>query len=126
MVDDEGHVALIDHGSSFAGPSFNPGNDDNSFVPFYLRVWGPDKGWSELPKDKQLASLPTLPEAMDETLKEWVQQLDPQELSNALLSYGINPAPSLDRLKKVQFLAGLGANFSAGLNKMWVGIDSWN
>jgi hypothetical protein len=125
MINDEGHVALIDHGSSFAGFSFNPGNDDNSFVPYYLRVWGPDKGWNKMSKDQQLASLPRLPDAMDEVLKKGVLRLDIHDLSEVLLRYGINPAPSVARLKKVQSFAEKPSNLSVGLNRMWTGLDSW-
>jgi len=126
MVNDEGRLALIDHGSTFAGFSFNPGNDDNSFVPYYLRIWGPDKGWNKMSKEQQLASLPRLPEVMDEHLKEWVLQLNGQELSEVLLRYGINPVPSVARLAKVQLLARQSANLSVDLNRMWTGLDSWS
>jgi GNAT superfamily N-acetyltransferase len=40
MVDpDNKSVKLIDHGSALAGPSFDPSEDSNSFIPFYLRAW---------------------------------------------------------------------------------------
>jgi len=117
----DGHrIALIDHGSAFAGKDFNPGHDKNSFVPYYLRVWGPDKGWSAASGQQRLQWLPTLHPETDSGLRDWIESLDPHRLESILHRYGINPEPSVARLKSVQeALAGAGSA-SLVINRFWV------
>jgi Phosphatidylinositol 3- and 4-kinase len=125
LVNDEGQVALIDHGSSFASWDFNPGNDSNSFVPYYLRAWGPQTGWAKMSKQEQFRSLPLLNERMDDDLKKWVLDIDPQEIESILVQYGIDPAPSLSRLANIQEIAKSSTNLSVAVNRMWVGLQPW-
>jgi hypothetical protein len=102
MTNAEGDVGLIDHGSAFAGQSFRPGKDPSAFVPFYLRAWGPDKGWSKLSDQEKLDTLPHMHPQAELNLRMWIEDLDPQELGTTLLRYGINPSPSVNRLVSIQ------------------------
>jgi hypothetical protein len=121
MVNEEGKVALIDHGSSFAGPGFDPANDENSFVPYYLRVWGPAKGWSKLSHEQRLKAMPSLSGPADLDFKGWFDSLDPQtEIADVLLGYGINPKPSLDRFAKIKEAMAVEPNASVAVNALWV------
>lgn len=95
-------VALIDAGSAFAGPDFAPGRDQNSFVPYYLRVFGPDKSWNSLDTEERAEVLPRLPLARDMDFRNWVLSIDPKDVEKTLLRYGINPGASVTRLEAVQ------------------------
>lgn len=120
MVSDEGKIALIDHGSSFAGQHFDPGNDHNSFVPFYLRVWGPDKGWQKMSKEDRLKVLPHLAPSVDAELVGWIDGVSSQEIRDHLVKYGINPGPSIARLKKLREVISATGSPSMALNRLWV------
>lgn len=99
--DDGNKIGLIDHGSAFAGPNFDPGNDRDSFVPYYLRAWaGPD--FHAVDHEAQLAQMPKLSGEADEEFREWVDAISPDEFKQVLVRYGIDPAPALERLKEIQ------------------------
>jgi len=94
-------IALIDHGSAFAGPDFDPGHDRNSFVPYYLRAWS--RNWNRLSTAEKLAAMPTCNGEADHALREWVEDVASRqdEIRDILLRYGINPEPSLNRLRDI-------------------------
>jgi hypothetical protein len=117
---DGNRVALIDHGSTFAGKDFNPGHDKSSFVPYYLRVWGPDRGWSTADGHQRLRWLPTLHPATDSGLRDWVGSLRPEALEQELHRYGINPEPELERLKALQEAVAGADSASSVINRFWV------
>lgn len=119
MVGPEGKVALIDHGSAFAGSSFSPGHDSKSFVPYYLRVWGPDKGWAKMSPEERLGVLPVLPETLDNEIKEWLDGLDTKKLVDTIYHYGIDPTPMLHRLQAIRAGVERGS-LSDTLNRLWV------
>lgn len=120
MVGPEGRVALIDHGSAFAGPSFSPGHDSKSFVPYYLRVWGPDKGWARMDPEERLRVLPVLPVALDNEIKEWVDSLDTKKMVDIIYHFGIDPTPLLHRLQAVHAALDKGERLSEVVNRLWV------
>lgn len=126
MIGPEGKVALIDHGSAFAGPSFDPGRDSKSFVPYYLRIWGPDKGWSKLSPEERLHVLPVLGQEADDELRSWVEGLDVAALADTMYRYGIDPTPSLERFQTLRgYMDRTPDKVSEILNKMWVGLLPW-
>lgn len=90
-------IALIDQGSAFAGPSFDPGHDPNSFIPFYLRAWQ-YKDFNDSTPEERAAHMPHLDGKMEATLKSWVDSIDAGAVSRILHTYGIIQKPSLDRL----------------------------
>lgn len=120
MIGPEGKVALIDHGSAFAGPSFNPGRDSKSFVPYYLRIWGPDKGWSKMSDSERLAVLPVLNDRADAEIKDWVKKLDVGSIADTMYRYGIDPTSSLHRLQAVLAETDRDYKISEAINRLWV------
>lgn len=116
--DDGNKVGLIDHGSAFAGHHFDPGNDKDSFVPYYLRVWaGPE--FHGLEHDEQLDQMPKLTGEADQEFREWVEALDPKEIEAVLHKYGIDPSAVLARLKEVQS-DPMAENMSQHVNMCWL------
>lgn len=120
MIGPEGKVALIDHGSAFAGPSFDPGRDLKSFVPYYLRIWGPDKGWSKMSDAERMAVLPVLNDQTDAEVKEWIKKLDVGSIADTMYRYGIDPTSSLHRLQAVLAETDQDYKISEALNRLWV------
>lgn len=120
LVDEDGQVKLIDHGSAFAGTEFDPANDKNSFVPAYLRAWSPEN-FNNLPVDKKYASLPRVSTQTEEKLLVWAGHLDESALVHILTRYGIEAGPTLNRLAR--FKAGLTTTrVDEVVNRMWVSI----
>jgi 8-oxo-dGTP pyrophosphatase MutT (NUDIX family) len=115
----DGHpVALIDHGSAFAGPSFDPARDKNSFIPYYLRAWKGD-AWYDLPPEKRLRSMPALNQDSDDQLRNWLHGIHAGDVEAVLVRYGIDPQPSLDRLARVKRLLEAPI-LSEALNQLWL------
>lgn len=113
-------VGLIDHGSAFAGPSFDPGHDRNSFVPYYLRIWGPDRGWSRLSPEQKSAALPALSREADDRLRTWIDGLTPETLAGVLHGHGIDPAPCLERLRLLHDGCATAENCSRVVTGFWL------
>lgn len=102
MVDKEtDEVRLIDHGSAFAGPGFDPAHDKSSFVPAYLRAWAPLK-FNNLGFQARLQYMPRVSKLVADRLRAWVARLDPVRFTAIVHRYGINPAPDLARLHRVK------------------------
>jgi hypothetical protein len=118
---DQGNkIALIDHGSAFAGVEFDPGGDTKSFVPYYLRVWGPEKGFNALSASQKLATMPVLTEEADENLRKWIDGLDAKVLEGILHRYGIHPEATLKRLRALQNALAGSSSASRTLNRFWI------
>lgn len=113
-------LALIDHGSAFAGPHFNPANDQNSFVPYYLRAWSPAE-WRERSLEQKLKLMPTANGKTREELAEWLEGLHADQLAGVLTRYGIDPAPELERLGKVKQLATQ-MPVDLAINRLWATV----
>lgn len=117
-ADDGNKIGLIDHGSAFAGHHFDPGNDKDSFVPYYLRVWaGPE--FHGLEHDEQLDQMPKLTGEADQEFREWVEALDAKEIEGVLHKYGIDPSAVLARLKEIQS-DPMAENMSQHVNMCWL------
>jgi hypothetical protein len=118
MVDKHGHIRLIDHGSAFAGPSFSPAHDKNSFVPYYLRFrYGGN--FNTLPMKGKMEAMPRLNQEQERAFKLWLEQIDKHRLTQTLQSYGINPKPALARLAQLQLNEGEPADVT--VNRAWAG-----
>jgi len=119
MVDKAGEVKLIDEGSAFAGNQFDPGLDKNSFVPYYLRAWHVDPSFNKLSSDEKMRFMPRVSETVSRSLREWVDSLSPDALSQLLQRYEINPQPTLDRLARVK--SAVASNpVDVAINNLWV------
>jgi len=118
---DENHkIALIDHGSAFAGSSFDPGQDKSAFVPYYLRAWGPQKGFMKLSEKQKLDTMPVLHETKDFELRDWIVKLSEEELAARLHRFGINPEPSVERLKALKNAVAQAKSASRVINEFWI------
>lgn len=117
-AEDGNKIGLIDHGSAFAGPSFDPGNDKDSFVPYYLRAWaGP--GFHGLDHAGQLEEMPQLSGEADQALREWVEALNPKEIEGIMHKFGLDPEPVVARLKEIQ-ADPMAENMSVYINRCWL------
>jgi hypothetical protein len=117
MVSDESDgfkVSLIDHGTSFAGNSFGPGIDEETWVPYYLRAWAPN--WSKLTLEQKLSRAPKLPS--DKDVFHWVLGIDPTKIAAIMQRYGIESSAVLARLEK---LKNCKENFGKFITELWLG-----
>lgn len=96
-----GDAWLIDHGSAFAGSHFDPAHDPRTFTPFYLRVFAP-QGFKVMSPEERLKALPRLHADQAFSLGQWLSQLDSAKLEEVLLRYGVDPKPSVHRLRRLQ------------------------
>jgi len=119
MVDPDGEVRLIDAGSAFAGANFNPAFDKNSFVPYYLRAWAPEEGFNGMSPAERLRYLPRVAPHVREDLTRWLDGLDAGMLEAMLREYGIQPGPTMDRLRRLKDMAKLSGPDEA-INRLWV------
>ncbi len=113
-----GDVRLVDHGSTFAGESFAPGSDRNSFVPAYLRAWTNSNFSAMSPIDK-LKHMPRLTRRAEEDLADWIDDLDPATIQNVCTRYGINPVPTTERLARVKLYMSRQPSDLA-VNRIWI------
>lgn len=101
---DDTEVALIDHGSAFAGPSFSPAKDRNSFIPYYLRT-GAGPAFKSMSMEKKLYSMPHVSTDVNEQLKTWLHDIDVHKIKHILQTYHINPMSLLQRLARIRHAA---------------------
>lgn len=98
-------LRLIDHSSAMASAQFNPSVDQNSFVPFYLRMFTKGQYKNALPVEKKRALLPRTSELGREYLRSHISGTNLADLEAAIEKYGIDSKPMVHRLKALQALA---------------------
>ncbi len=118
ISEDDKLLGLIDHGSAFAGPDFDPAYDRNSFVPFYLRAWAGTK-FNRLTIPQKLERMPTVNRQLQDDLRTWLDGIHADHLEGLLTRFGIDPAPTLARLAKVKTLASE-KPVDEAINRLWV------
>lgn len=116
----EADVKLIDHGSAMAGEDFDPANDQNSFVPFYLRAWATGK-FNQMTTEQKLKAMPRVDDYTASELHEWVASLDSHELEVRLGRYGIDPAPASARLARMKAMVAE-EPVDLAINKLWITV----
>lgn len=122
MVDERDQAKLIDAGSAFAGESFDPAHDRASFVPCYLRASVPMKtNFNKLPLARKLTGMAHASVEGRQVLKTWLAGLDEALLTTKLTEYGINPAPSVARLRLVKSLTVV-EPLDDAINRLWVTV----
>lgn len=126
LEDDHGQssytVALIDHGAAFAGDSFNPARDPQSFMPYYLRAWFP-YNWEETSEEDRIRFAPMMNDCLD-MIREWAIQIDAMDIGPMLTKYGIDPNPTLNRLAKVkEFFLNLPKDSKNPVMELYLGSD---
>ena len=90
-------VKLIDHGSAFAGASFSI---KDAFVPYYLRAG--IKQLNKLTVTEKLRIMPRLNEENEALFKKWLLGLSKDILHQLVTKYGIDAAPEITRLERLQ------------------------
>jgi 8-oxo-dGTP diphosphatase len=118
VSEDNKQIGLIDHGSAFAGDEFDPANDKNSFVPYYLRAWAPARFNGQDPEAK-LTAMPTVSADVRAQLQEWLNNIHADRLEAILQRFGIDPGPTLRRLAKVKS-AAVSLPVDEAINRLWV------
>lgn len=118
MANSDGRVVLIDQGSAMAGRKFNPAKDPNSFVPYYLRVWGPDD-FMKLHSIEKLKALPKLSLDIDNQLKDWIKSINIQKVFEVFDEYKINKEPFIERFNMIANYPG---PVYIALNRFWSGV----
>lgn len=119
MANPDGDVKLIDHGSAFAGRSFDPAYDRNSFVPFYLRYGAPAAvNFNSLTMADKLRYMQRASAEAVHGLREWIAGLHVEQLEALLPRYGIDPRACVQRLERVRQLTG---DIDEGINRLWAG-----
>lgn len=93
-------VKLIDHGSAFAGPSFDPAHDPKSFTAFYLRAWS-DGSWNDMTAEEREVEIPRLSNSLAQEFSDWVDSLDVVAIEQTLSKYGVSTAATMARLRKI-------------------------
>ncbi len=58
LVSPKAEIAMIDHGSAFAGRNFAPALDPNSFIPYYLRAWHQNLEWHKISSQERVEAMP--------------------------------------------------------------------
>jgi hypothetical protein len=116
---DNRDVRLIDHGSAFAGPSFDPAGDPDSYIPYYLRAWTVKK-FTDMDPEEKVQKMPRVPSLVEQELRKWLDSIDENRIQLTLESYGINPQPSLERLEELRMLAAEGP-VDLQINRLWAG-----
>jgi len=116
--EDDYKIALIDQGSALAGPSFSPGTDPKSFIPYYLRVWRA-KDWKDMPLEQKLKAMPEVHGDRETHLAQWVLGLREEDLESILVRYGVTPQASLARLAQFKKMA-LMPDFCVAINRWWL------
>lgn len=121
MANGVGDLKLIDHGSAFAGNSFDPAYDKNSFIPYYLRYSAPsDKSFNLLNLKEKMRFMPHAPENVRPALLNWILSIHPSALSTVILEYRIAPEPMLHRLAKLQKMCN-SESPDICINRLWAG-----
>jgi hypothetical protein len=112
-------IALIDHGTTFAGKDFHPGADQKAWIPFYLRAWFPKDNFNKLTPQAKLVRMPTAGQETQRIVQDWVYHtLHADTLAAILHRYGINPEPELNRLTQVHRM--IQEKGLKGINELWV------
>ena len=119
---DDKQIVCIDHGSAFCSSDFRPATDHNSFIPFILRAWSsPAVSFNALDAEEKLKKMPGLNSSKALVLKEWVSGLDSAAIGSIIVRYGIDQAPSLDRLAKMKGMV-LEQPADVVVNRLWAGV----
>lgn len=120
MISPEDNIKLIDHGSAFAGPDFDPGKDKNSFIPYYLRAHVNPDTWDKMTSKEKLHAMVTVGPKIEEDLKMWLASLDGQAATGTMVKYGVDPGSTIRRLARVKGLLGKAGSLSENINRLWL------
>lgn len=121
MCRGDGDLKLIDHGSAFAGASFDPAHDRNSFVPCYLRYGAPrDVNFNSLNQKEKTRYMATVSTDVDQGVEEWLRGVTAAQLETVLPRFGVNPRACVDRLARIRNMAS-NSSAATAIVKFWAG-----
>ncbi len=83
-----------------------------------MRAWAGPK-FNHLTVAEKLRKMPTSTRETKEELWAWLNGIHADQLEGVLIRFGINPAPTLERLAKVKALAGE-MPVDEAINRLWV------
>lgn len=120
LMNPQGEIHLIDHGSAFAGIHFDPAHDQESFTPFYLRFMTPQgEAFNVLAPKQKLALMPDLPASVAIRMKSWLASLSEEKMAEALRTFDIDPRPEIMRLRQIKEAGG---DLGGFVNGLWAGV----
>lgn len=119
LINSDGNIRLIDAGSAFAGDSFRPGVDANTFTPGYLRYT--INNFNKITIQERVARMPRCSEPIAKELEAWLDGLDINLLNEILERYGIDPEPEVKRLVSFK-VANRSRPLDLIVNMFWAGF----
>lgn len=110
-------MRIIDHGAAFSDMSFNPGADENIFVPYFLRVFDyQDKGT----KEEILESMPrVLDMEVRKQIKAWILGVKMDILQSIVEKYNLDPMPIIARHELLCHLVMSDVDGDLAVNMAW-------
>lgn len=110
-------MKLIDHGTSLADASFNPPQDDNIYIPYFLRA---GRVRDRMPAEEKYLNMPKVNDIKVETdLKHWILNIPGDVIHTVLEAYGIDSTPILQRLDKMKEMMAQTTHPDDVVNKLW-------
>jgi hypothetical protein len=110
-------IKLIDHGSAFAGMDFNPKEDENIFIPYFLRVGRiKDKMSTEQKYDRMPR---TTSQKAKDNIRAFLNNVDPKQLATILEKYNLDPKPVIARWLLVTKLINVSPNPDDIIDMLW-------
>lgn len=114
----DGQFWLCRNGRSFA-EGFTPASDQSSFLPAYLRAWGPER-WNSLTPAERRRHWPGVSDAVGGELVGWLAGLRDEPVKLECAARGLDPVPVLSRLSALREAASR-LGFSQALATAWCG-----
>lgn len=111
-------IKIIDHGSGFADENFHPASDENIFIPYIMRI---GRITDKMSPEEKLEKMPKIENpTVKDNVTTWILSINSNKLQQKLNNVGIDPAPALNRLKKLQDKVSMGADVDMAINEVWV------
>lgn len=117
-VDPDSSAAYLCGNERAFAENFRPADDKRSFLPCYMRVWGPARWNSLIPAEKR-AQWPGA-SVLDGELSEWLLGLLEEPVKLACSERGLDPLPVLARLGALR-AASAEMGFGRALARAWCG-----
>jgi hypothetical protein len=120
MADSYGNIKLIDHGSSLAGDEFDPANDPNSFIPYYLRAYSVHDNFRDLSPHDRYHRFPKGNYQLEHEFAQFVQSVSVEAIWQVLHNYGAKTEAVTHRVKELKSIPP--EHVLSYLLEIWAGI----
>jgi hypothetical protein len=117
MLTDGKTIKLIDHGTAFSGMDFDPKNDPNIFIPYFMRAGRIKDKMSFTEKYAHMPSVKN--QKAKEDIKVFFNNVDPVQISKTLEKYQIDPKPVVARWLLLTKLINVSPNPDDIINMLW-------